>query len=305
MIQLIPNADQKLKELMYGKGVRAFYNATCESYTKDYSQLFATNMQTLITKLAIIVTKVSTKPVRISYCRTAIPYLCKNVLDNPSLNDKFEELAINDNGNDGKHSADTVVVDMDRCVTTYNNIVNSIASKYNLFSLRDMVVKKNVQKHATTPTANTYDTQAQKQVAAPKVVKAQPDKNKPTKFSKPNQPLEVATTKDENLSLTVELKNGEGYYKKGVFNKTSMLNFLLHVFINNLDNFKITSVTAVFQCGNNSCEKKLSTSSSSTTKIDLDASKFSGNVKVTVTAIYKLGMFKTKQIRSTVSKTFC
>ena len=42
----------------------------------------------------------------------------------------------------------------------------------------------------------------------------------------------------------------------------------------------------------------------STTEIDLPTSEFSGNIEASVVVTYKIGLFKTKQIKATVSKNF-
>ena len=120
----------------------------------------------------------------------------------------------------------------------------------------------------------------------------------------PNKPNETATTNDERLRLTAELTRGDGRYIKGLFHKTSMINFQLKVTINNPDFLRISSVTAFFKCGNHIEERKISKECKSTTSIDLDTARFSGNIEASVIVVYNIGLFKTKEIKTTVSKNF-
>lgn len=290
MIRLIPNADKKIQGMAYSKGVRACYNSVCERYAKGYEQMFISDIQMLILKLGAMINEVSTTPRQINYTATSIHYLCDTVLDKPHLEDTFDELEINNKGNKAKHSIETNSIDMDRCVTTYNNLVNLIASTYHLPSLaKAMVVSKKISNSA--PAAPT-------RTPVPQPVSQQ----KPKKSSHPN---EFSTNADGNLKLCAELQNTKkDRYQKGLFRKTSMVNFLIKVTIGNPDNLKIVSVTAYFKCGTNLVEKKLSTNNVSATEIDLETEKFSGNIEASVIVVYKIGLFKSKQIKATVSKNF-
>ena len=280
MIRLKPSADSEIKKLIFRKSVRADYFGVCECYTNSYSQRFARDIQTLITKLAIVVTRVSVTPIRINFCAQAIHYLCNDVLENSSLEQTFEKLGINKEGNKGKHTIDTVNIDMDRCVVAYNNMVNSIANKYNLSSLKEMIVKKNA-----TPTTSTGG--------------ANPKKGHPS---------ETATTVDERVRLKAELERGDGRYeiKVGCITLKKMVNFLLNVTIVNPDNLKISKVTATFKCGNNTQKKNLKKDNQSANSIDLPTSKFHGNIEASVVLRYRYGFLnlRSKKITATVSKNF-
>jgi hypothetical protein len=127
MIKLIPNADAKIKQLIFENSVRAYYLSACERYAKGYVNAFITDMQILITKLGIMVSAVSNGP-SISYCYTSINYLCETVLDSPNLVSTFDDIGLNDKANHNKHSiAQNVNIDMLRCVTAYNNLVLRIS----------------------------------------------------------------------------------------------------------------------------------------------------------------------------------
>ena len=151
MIRLVDNADAKIKELVFENSVRSFYYCACEHYANGYVNPFIDDMQKLVTKLGIMVSRVSNGP-SINYCYTAIHYLCGTVLDNPDLAKTFNDIGLNEKGNQGKHTiAKNVNIDMLRCVTTYNNLVNRIADKYGLRSLKYMVVRKSSSKKEAMP----------------------------------------------------------------------------------------------------------------------------------------------------------
>ena len=142
MIELKPNANEIIKSMIFGKGVRAHYLSVCEQYTKGHTQVFSTEFQILVTKLGIVISKASYNPVKISTCYSSINYLCDKVLNNSSLKQEYNKLGINTSGNVGKHNITTVNVNMDKCVNLYNDTVKKIVSKYNLSILNNMLVKK-------------------------------------------------------------------------------------------------------------------------------------------------------------------
>ena len=307
MIRLKTNANKILKKLIHSDGVRAYYFSVCERYANGYIQTFITDMQNLITKLGIIIAKVDVNEINISYCARSITYLCTTVLDNPLLIKTFESLGLNDKGNFGKHDIITNKIDLDRAVTTYNNLVISIAKKYNLTSLNAMIVSKKDNNKKEIKSPSKVENQAVK-------IKKEDKKNvnvkskivsKVTKTQQQqNKPNEIATTSDERLKLTAELSSGDGRYVKGLIHKTSMINFRLKVTIDNPDELKIASVTAYFKCGRNTEEMKISRENKSVTSVDLDTARFSGNIEATIIVVYKLALIKSKKIKTTVSKNF-
>ena len=296
MIRLVPGADAKIKQLVYENSVRAYYYSACERYAKGYVNAFITDMQILITKLGIMVASVDAGPkTNISYCAQSISYLCNTVLDNPNLISTFNDIGLNDKGNCGKHTiARNVNVDMQRCVTTYNNLVNRIADKYGLRSLELMIVRK---AHVDQPSHN---------VPRNSENYAKPYTPKPAHVQyKTGRPAESGATVDGNLKLKATLERGEGRYtKKGIFNKKSMVNFKLRVSIQNQEGLKISSITAYLKGKGDQLEKKLPTYLESTTEFDLPTDTYGGNIEASIVVVYKIGIFKTKQIKTTVSKNF-
>ncbi len=291
MITLKPNANKLIGKQVNANGVRAFYLSVCERYGDGYVQCFITDLQNLITKVGILVALADRSGPNISYCAQALEYLCKRVLDNPRLYDTFDSIGVNNKGNAGKHSISTNSIDMDKAVATYNSMVDAIARNYSLLALKSLIVRK--PKSKTTPSLNENKQK----------VKQQPS---PAKHPAPKQtgPNESFTTDDQLVKLTATLLAGKGFYKKGLINKKTMLNFRLKVSIKNPEGYKITSAVATFSSNGYSEEMKLSADPSSTTEVDLEGSRFSGNIQATVTVTYKIGLFKTKRIGVTVAKNF-
>lgn len=285
MIVLKTNANSIANKLCYEDSVIAFFYSVCENYAKGYVQPFITNMQILITKLGIIVSKISTKSIRISYCGQSITYLCKTVLNKPHLENTFDDVGLNDKGNKGKHSIENNRIDMDKAVATYNNLVNLIIAKYHLTSLKALVVTKRYPKAENQSSDHPHTN------------------TKPGNQIKPKkkQRVEHATTTDERLKLTAELVRGDGFYNKGLFHKRKMLNFILKISIKNPDHLKIKSIVAFFKSSRNVQKMKITKAE---TVVDLDASLFSGNITASVVIVYKIGLLKTKQIKTSVTKQF-
>ena len=283
MIDLKYNANDIANRLCYSDAVIAYYYSVCENYSNGYVQPFITNLQILITKLGIIVSKISTSPVNIAYCGTSLSYLCNDVLDRPSLERSFDEVGLNDKGNKGKHSIETNHIDMNRAVLAYNNLVQLIINQYNLYALKALiVVKKTSNARTNSPTPVTA-------------------KNRPSANNSQPHFKERYRTEDERIAITAELLSGDGYYKKGILHKKNRLNFILSLSICNPDNLKIDAVFAIFKCDGNFKKVRIIQSE---TPIDLDATLFSGNINAKVIVRYKLGLFKEKELSVIVAKKF-
>ena len=306
MIYLKPNANQIINNLVYQDGVIAYYYSVCERYANGYIQLFITDLQNLITKLGIIISKVSTSRVNISYCRQSLDYLCRDVIDSPQIRSDFERLGLNDKGNRGKHDIVTNKINLDQCVSTFNNLVNTISHKYNLPSLKTLIIVKRVKNKTNNKEIperpNKYVDNLLSPNEGTKTNNQTQPKQKPPKQKRHAQ--ETATTNDEKLTLRAELCRGDGRYTKGLFKKVPMLNFVLNIKITNPNSLRITSVTAEFKCGKNTTKQKISTDLVSKTQVDLETSKFSGNIEASIIVVYKIGLTKTKQLKATVSKNF-
>jgi hypothetical protein len=117
-------------------------------------------------------------------------------------------------------------------------------------------------------------------------------------------PHETAATIDENLKVKATLERGDGRYVKGVFNKKNMINFKLNIAIQNLRGLKIIDVVTLIKGKNAEVKKQISTALKSITEFDLPTDVFGGHIEASVVVTYKIGIFKSKQIKTTVSKNF-
>ena len=112
------------------------------------------------------------------------------------------------------------------------------------------------------------------------------------------------TTEDEKLRLTAVLERGEGRYTKGLFRKKSMVNFNLKVKIENREGLKISSITAYITGKGETFKSKLKPELLVIESFDLPIDKYGGHIEASVVVEYKLGLFKTKKIRTKISKNF-
>ena len=295
MIRLIPDADRQIKKNVFEKSVRAYYYSVCEHYSRGHVNAFISDMQILITKLGIMVASVSQgAKTRISYCAGSIKYLCETVLESPQMSATFKSIGLNAKGNKQKHDIATDVnIDMTRCVAAYNSLITGIANKYGLRSLENMIVRK-----------SDNDRPAPKNPNAGRAPAPIPQNKKSPSPNKTGRPAESGATADDNLKVKATLEKGDGRYTKGLFNKKEMVNFKLRISIENYEGLRISSIVATIKGKDDKLEKKLSTALKSTTEFDLPTRSYGGHIEASVVVVYKIGLFKSKQIKITVSKNF-
>lgn len=308
MITLKPNANNTVNTLCHKDAVIAYYYSICENYANNHIQLFITDLQTLITKVGMIMSEVSTRHVYISYCRKAIDYLCDTVLDDPRLKVKFNNLGINDKGNKGKHSLITNTLNLDTAAAVFNEMIIAISNKYHLPAIKTLLIeKKKKEKSGINNTLNAYQEYYRNLYNRP-IETHHASSSSPNRTEKEKAKHNEASVEDEaGASMRITLSMGKGYYTKGIFKKVKMLNLLLYVDCYTGD-YKLKSLKATIKCGSNIITKKVPASTeyrdSRELVLDLDASLFKGKITATVVGIYKIGLFKTKEIRKSVWDTF-
>ncbi len=285
MINIVNGANQKVYQMVFEKSVSAFYLSVCERYSKGYTQLFITDLQNLITKVGIIMSEVSTSKKRISYCSSALDYLCNDVLNSNNLYKRFDEIGINAKGNIGKHSLKSNTIDLDKTVIVFNSMIDNIANRYNLPALKKLLIcKRDSSNKAMT---NVIQTTRKSQ-----------DQNKNT--ANPS-----AQTSDGNLILKTSLLKGPlGRYQKGIIKKTPMLNFRISLNIHGNRFYKIKEIEAQISSAHSRKTISLPNQYESLTDVNLEAAQFSGKIKVVVILKYKISLLVTKEIKTTVSGIF-
>lgn len=139
----------------------------------------------------------------------------------------------------------------------------------------------------------------------PKPQKAPIERTQGSNPSKPKKdPFERASGADGNLKIMASLEKGEGRYTKGLINKKQMMNFKLRISIQNQDGLKISAVKATLKGKNSFVEKSLPTKLQSVTEFDLPTETFGGHIEAIIFVEYKIGLFKSKQMKLTISKNF-
>ena len=131
-----------------------------------------------------------------------------------------------------------------------------------------------------------------------------PPRNNNPRPAHRSQPAESATTSDGNLRLRAVLERGEGRYTKGIFNKKQMVNFRLNVSIEIQDGLKISSIIAIIEGRGERHKQILSTRLDNTVEFDLPTDVYGGHIEASVVVVYKIGVFKSKEIKVRVSKNF-
>ena len=306
MIKLIPNADAKVKNQVLSKSTQDHYMSACESYAIDRLSTFISEMQILVTRLGNIVASVdANRSVSASYYKQSLQYLCVTVLDKPDFMNTFEDINLNIKGNQEKHfNPKEANIDMLRCVGAFNNLVNRTAEIYGLRSLKCLVVRK---MHRNAP-AQRPNNQKPVVISSPAPAPAPKPIPKPTPAPAPTPKKKKhpasASTSDENVKFTATLEHGHGRYTKGVFDKREMINCRMNISIQNQKGFKITGVSAFIKGKWMTLEKKLPTSLKSNTEIDLPIDEYGDHIEASVVVTYKIGAFKTKQVKTTVSRSF-
>ena len=146
------DANKTIAQELNEKSNVAYFKALCESVSKKYETLFASNMQTYITRIGIMVSNVSVNyEIRYNTYLGAIDFLCNDVLKNKTLYNMLRAIGINDEGNNGKHSIKNINADIDECVRQYNRLIKGLVDiglsafsrcylKLNMVSYRDKKV---------------------------------------------------------------------------------------------------------------------------------------------------------------------
>ncbi|MBE5738999.1 MAG: hypothetical protein E7354_04660 [Clostridiales bacterium] len=148
MINLAHNAKQELNKLLSQKEMKAAFLSACDSYKKKYTTRFSNDMQTLITKVGLLVSKLSTKDKITSQTFLgSIDFLCKKVIEDPARIKFLRATSINENGNKNKHTLDkNEEMNLDECIHQYNTLLDKIAQKYKqLDQITDIKIYKTNQ----------------------------------------------------------------------------------------------------------------------------------------------------------------
>jgi len=136
MINIVNDADFKIKKLLEATEFVALHKAALEQIEKKYNTLFTTTLQSIITKVGLMVSEVVVSPkLATSTYLGSIDYIGFKILRNPSLVKHLRITEINGNANLVKHSLSTLKnVNIDDSVKQYNHLISEIIKTLGLNS---------------------------------------------------------------------------------------------------------------------------------------------------------------------------
>jgi hypothetical protein len=137
MVNLINNANFKIKNLLEATEFVALHKAALEQIENKYNTLFTTTLQSIITKVGLMVSEVVISPKMITTTYLgSVDYLGFKILRNASIVKHLKVTEINGNANLVKHSLGSIKnVNIDDSVKQYNHLISEIVKTLGLSSL--------------------------------------------------------------------------------------------------------------------------------------------------------------------------
>lgn len=125
-ISFSDNADVILQKGLFSKSTCALYKSLIESVNNSYQTRFASDFQTYVTRLGLIINKtVENKNFYgKNHYQELLKYICKDILDNDYLYKNL--LKINSHANDVKHSTKDITVDIKDYLIYYNSMIDKL-----------------------------------------------------------------------------------------------------------------------------------------------------------------------------------
>ncbi len=125
-ISFSENADVILQKKLFSKSTCAAYKSLIESVNYSYQTRFASDFQTYVTRLGLIINKIVEN--KNFYGKNHYPelikYICKDILDNDYLCKKL--IKINQHANNVKHSTKDITVDIKDYLIYYNSMIDKL-----------------------------------------------------------------------------------------------------------------------------------------------------------------------------------
>jgi hypothetical protein len=129
MIPLVSNATQMLQQEVYRKEFVAVRKSTIEDAERGFITMFSLSMQTLITKVGLIVSLIVVAPkMKAGTYLGALDFLADRILKNKSMKNFLKATLINENANKVKHSLnDNVDISIKDTIYHYNRLIEELA----------------------------------------------------------------------------------------------------------------------------------------------------------------------------------
>ena len=294
-MQLVQDASRKAHELIYMDNLQAAYKATMEHAVKKQKHSFALEFQALVTKISILIDKLLVYPKQHT-SKTylgGISYLCGKVLCDTELYDCLRNMGANSCGNTQKHNLKNIEINIDFCVNAYNRLINNLVASLEVQELKKLIIGGLQQATYSRLYSGTkkyhHDLVKESNCGAKKHI------------GQRNIASSAFTIKEGERSLSVEIVNGDGLIKKNLLSSKKYIHFGLNVKYSGTGVLK--SLKAEIPKLNGGV-KRVSLNEGFNS-ISLETSKFCfPNIRVTVKAVIKLGLFTSKELKCTVSKNF-
>lgn len=120
------NADVILQKELFSKSTCAAYKSLIESVNNSYQTRFASDFQTYVTRLGLIINKIVEN--KNFYGKNHYPellkYICKDILDNDYLYKNL--IKINSHANGVKHSIKDINIDIKDFLIYYNSMIDKL-----------------------------------------------------------------------------------------------------------------------------------------------------------------------------------
>lgn len=306
MINLVPNANNIARREVESSAFSSFFDDACEEYSNGRDETFINNIQVLITKLGIIMSKVSTNHKHISYCHQAMKYLCLEVLNNPSLLRTLERLRINENGNKGKHTNDEIVIYNNEVVRAFNQLVDSLYNQYHLTVLSSLNITRVSTTHSSSNSNASGSHSGGSSGSKPSSGGgSNSGGGSSSTQSKPPKPG-AGKKKDEFFSARMSIDKGpKGRFTQWIFFKKIKkfdINVEFNLFAKKKIRYPFFTVLKIYQ-GDTLIKKKI-VFFKKHFAIHRNLKGTGGKVRATLSSVYFVGFFQIKTLKVKAERSF-
>lgn len=145
-MRFVKDANRLVESDLKVKTTTALWSGLITAVNNKYETQFTQDMQSFITRVAIIVSDVSLEAkIGAHTYLGAIDYLCLKVLKNKTLYNMLRACAVNDEGNTIKHNKYNIDIDIPECINQFNKLIKGLVgtglSVFNNYYLRAEAVR--------------------------------------------------------------------------------------------------------------------------------------------------------------------
>lgn len=305
----ILNESETANKLIYMDNVQSAYRATIEHAIKKQKHSFAVEFQILVTKVALIADALLVFPKKDTpgTYLGGISYLCLKVLNNKELFLSLRKIHANERANKQKHKLENIEIDIESCVNAYNRMINTLSLALGCPNLKKLSINGLQQAYVAGNNATLNVRDETKRINSFQNISIQSINNKKMTDKKNGYTKSMATSsfiaRDGNRSLKVSIISGDGVISKKslFFQEKKYVDFSIEIEYSGAEKLKsLKAEIPKLQGG-----IKTFTVKEGVNKFQLEAKEYCfPNIRITVTALIKLGLFTMKELKCTVSKNF-